>query len=140
VVTNVRLGAYNGLQLVYLATARSLATRSIVYSDEYDLGFARDAHRAGAFYERRECLPVTLGAYLRGTLPSEDRRNPSSQRTLPSVGRRCWDQHVRGLSRRSSASAGGPLFPINSSASRVRGPSDRGRRRDRAENVRDTRF
>src|SRR5437870_1789141 len=74
-VTNLRLGAYNGLHLVYLAAANGSSARSIVYSDHLDLGLAREAQRAGAFYETRDCLAVTLTAYLRGTLPERDRRN-----------------------------------------------------------------
>jgi hypothetical protein len=39
-VTNVRLGAYNGLHLVYLAAVDGISTRSIVYSEGQDLGLA----------------------------------------------------------------------------------------------------
>src|SRR5882672_8982419 len=50
-VTNLRLGPYNGLHLVYLASTAELSSRRIVYSDRHDIGLARDAQRAGAFYE-----------------------------------------------------------------------------------------
>jgi DNA-binding NtrC family response regulator len=97
-VTNLRLEAYNGLHLVYLAAAHGISARSIVYSDRHDVGLAREAQRAGAFYETRECLSVTLTAYLRGTLPLHDRRAPTFQdrRGIFRGGRRCWDSHVAG--------------------------------------------
>ena len=95
-VTNVRLGAYNGLHLVYLAAVDGISTRSIVYSEGQDLGLALEVQRAGAFYETRECLPVTLTAYLRGVLPVRDRRDPRVDDRPAGVpgGRRRWDRHV----------------------------------------------
>ena len=98
-LTNVRLDAFNGLYLVYLREQGLGAPRAIVYSAERDPGLARQAQRAGAFYETRECLPVTLGAYLRGTLPIRDRRDPASldRRGVFRAGRRCWDLHLAHL-------------------------------------------
>jgi hypothetical protein len=103
-VTNVRLGAYNGLHLAYLIAAGVGAPRAIVYSDERDAGLAREAQRAGAFYEVGACLPVTLAAYFSGILPSRDRRNAAhpDRRTEFRGGRRCWDLHLTQL--RSPAS------------------------------------
>src|SRR5712692_3877848 len=91
-VTNLRLEAYNGLHLVYIAAAEGISARSIVYSDRHDVGLARETQRAGAFYETRECLPVTIAAYLRGTLPPYDRRDPAvkDRRVMFRGGRRCW--------------------------------------------------
>jgi DNA-binding NtrC family response regulator len=99
-ITNVRLGIYNGLHLVYLAAAQGIPARSIVYTDHRDVGLAKEAQRAGAFYETITSLPVTLIAYLRGTLPPEDRREPSVQdrRTIFRGGRRRWDHHMTGPS------------------------------------------
>jgi DNA-binding NtrC family response regulator len=95
-VTNIRLDAYNGLHLVYLRALGPRSPRAIVYSNDRDLGLAREAQQAGAFYEAHECLPVTLGAYLQGTLPARDRRDPASRdrRGIVRGGRRCWDLHV----------------------------------------------
>src|SRR5688572_4682273 len=95
-VTNIRLDAYNGLHLVYLRSPGANSPRAIVYSDEHDLGLAREAQRAGAFYEIHKCLPVTLAAYIGQTLPAWDRRDPGSRdrRTIFRGGRRCWDQHL----------------------------------------------
>jgi DNA-binding NtrC family response regulator len=95
-VTNVRLDAYNGLHLVYLRAYSPGPPRAIVYSDKHDLGLAREAQRAGAFYEIHECLPVTLVAYLHQALPARDRRDPVSRdrRNIFRGGRRCWDLHL----------------------------------------------
>jgi hypothetical protein len=94
-VTNVRLGAYNGLHLVYLSASGPGAPRCIVYSDVRDSGLAREVQRAGAFYEVGTQLPVTLAGYLAGTLPDCDRRDPiiPHRRSGFRGGRRCWDLH-----------------------------------------------
>ena len=49
-VTNVRLGAYNGLHLVYVSSRGHGTPRAIVYSDERDPGLAREVRRAGAVH------------------------------------------------------------------------------------------
>src|SRR5437660_4742977 len=75
-VTNLRLGAYNGLHLVHLAASKHLVTRSIVYSGgDDDVMRARGVQEAGAFYEREDLLAMALPSYLRGALPKSDRRN-----------------------------------------------------------------
>jgi DNA-binding NtrC family response regulator len=76
-VTNIRLGAFNGLHLVYLSqfSERAGAPRAIVYNDGKDIGLAREAQRAGAFYV--ESLPVSLAGYLDGALPERERRDPA---------------------------------------------------------------
>ena len=95
-VTNVRLGAYNGLHLVYLSLSRPQMPRAIVFSDEPDAGLGREVQRAGAFYELGARLPVTLAAYLAGPLPRYDRRDPTApdRRTRLGGGRRCCDLGV----------------------------------------------
>jgi len=92
-VTNVRLEAYNGLHLVHLAGSARLPVRMLVYSDRPDLSLAREAQRLGAFYESRDCVHRALGAYLRGTLPLRDRRDPTirDRRVVFRGGRRCTD-------------------------------------------------
>ena len=106
-VTNVRLGPYNGLHLVYLSSPAEGAPRAIVYSDDRDAGLAREVQRAGAFYEVGSCLPVTLAAYVKGTLPDHDRRDPvlPDRRRLVRGGRRCWDSHLHS-SRKSEGGSG----------------------------------
>jgi DNA-binding NtrC family response regulator len=106
-ITNIRLGPYNGLHLVYLSSPSEGTPRAIVYTDERDAGLARDVQRAGAFYEVGNCLPVTLAAYVKGTLPDRDRRDPvtADRRRLVRGGRRCWDSHLHS-SRKSEDSSG----------------------------------
>lgn len=95
-VTNVRLGVYNGLHLVYLAAARGIRAWSIVYTELPDVALAREVQHAGAFYDTRERLQVTLIAYVRGNLPLRDRRDRliEDRRTVFRGGRRCWDHHI----------------------------------------------
>jgi hypothetical protein len=73
-VTHFRLREYNGLHLVYLAAALDLPTRSVVYTDTDDPGAGHAIHTAGAFYETRVRLTLTLSGYLSGRLPPSDRR------------------------------------------------------------------
>jgi|SRR5579862_2302247 len=91
-VTNVRIGAFNGLHLVHLIGASQLPVRSLVYADQLDLCLARQAQRAGAFYESGDCVNRALPAYLRGALPLQDRRNLAPDRRAAFRGsRRCVD-------------------------------------------------
>ena len=95
VVSNLRLGAFNGLHLTYVANAAAPA-RSIVYTDAREPALAQDVRRAGAFYEVIDRLPVTLAAYLDGGLPPFDRRDPATpDRRAPfRGGRRIWDRQL----------------------------------------------
>ena len=74
-VTNLRLGAFNGLHLVHLAAALTIQSRAIVYTDQLEIGLGREIQRAGAFYDTRLRLPHTLASYVRAALPSQDRRH-----------------------------------------------------------------
>lgn len=79
-VTNLRLGAYNGLHLVHLVQLAGISQtpiRFLVYADRSDVWLAREAQRAGAFYESRDRVDRALPAYLRSALPPQDRRNPA---------------------------------------------------------------
>jgi ActR/RegA family two-component response regulator len=93
VVSNIRLDKYNGLHLVHLVAAARLPARLLVYADQRDVGLAREAQRAGAFYESRDCVHRALAAYFQGTLPPRDRRNAEirDRRSLFRGGRRCTD-------------------------------------------------
>lgn len=95
-VANIRLGPYNGLHLVYEARLSGVTTRSIVYDEGFNVGLAREALIACAFYELRERLPIVLPAYLTARLPVADRRDPrfGDRRRLARGGRRRWDQYV----------------------------------------------
>jgi DNA-binding NtrC family response regulator len=95
IVTNLRLGMYNGLHLVYLARSFAPRTRCIVYTAVPDLTAAREAVAAGAFYELQDQLPHSLSAYLKPLrLPAHDRRRPPyvDRRLLFRGGRRAADQ------------------------------------------------
>lgn len=96
VVANLRLHEFNGLHLVYLVSRSPRPPKCIVYTNVRNPALAREVQGAGAFYETAECLPVTLPAYLRGSLPSTDRRNPTTtdRRDAFRGGRRCWDEHL----------------------------------------------
>jgi DNA-binding NtrC family response regulator len=97
IVTNIRLAEYNGLQLVYLGRDAHPDCHAIAYTDERDVWLAHEAQRAGAFYETRDCLPVTLPTLLTAQLPIHDRRDPArpDRRTHRRTGgRRARDRHL----------------------------------------------
>ena len=73
-VTNLRLGGYNGLHLLLLATSDGGVTRSVVYSDRPDRYLIREAQTLGGFFERTERLPHALAGYVHSALPEKDRR------------------------------------------------------------------
>ena len=72
-LANVRLGAFNGIHLAYLAKINRPETRVMVYGQN-DRLLAGEIQAAGAFYEREEFVPYALTAFLSGVLPSRDRR------------------------------------------------------------------
>lgn len=74
-VTNLRLGAYNGLHLVYTAATSHVATHSIVYTDAPEPGLGIEVQGAGAFYETFEHLRGALPSYIGAQLPARDRRD-----------------------------------------------------------------
>lgn len=92
-VTNLRLGAYNGLHLVYLVAANKYPTRTIVYSTHQDLPLIEEAQSIGAFYEPAQRLAQALPGYLQAKLPARDRRSPTERdrRRLFRGGRRAAD-------------------------------------------------
>jgi len=92
-VSNIRLGAFNGLHLVYLAQAVQLATRSILYDEPADPALLVEAKSIGAFYETTSRLPFALPSYLGNSLPHHDRRGAvvPERRTLFRGGRRSSD-------------------------------------------------
>jgi DNA-binding NtrC family response regulator len=89
-ITNLRLGAYNGLHLVLLAAATR--TRCIVFSTHHDIGLAREVQAVGAFFELPVRLSQVLESYLNATLPQHDRRDITKLGQRLSGGRRCTDQ------------------------------------------------
>lgn len=73
-VTNLRLGAFNGLHLVYFVGGVGSRTRAVVYTDQLDVEFGREVQRAGALYDTRRSLHHTLASYVGAALPPQDRR------------------------------------------------------------------
>jgi DNA-binding NtrC family response regulator len=109
IVTNVRLGLYNGIQLCYLAKRSDPETPVIVYASQKDLGLAADTQQAGGFFERQAFIPHSLPAFLSAAekrrnegfplttrLPERDRRNPAvvDRRMIFRGGRRATDLAV----------------------------------------------
>ena len=92
-VTNIRLQAYNGLHLAYLARMSNRPIRILVYGDGDDLLLAREAQQLGAFYESRKSVVSSLAGYLTGLLPPTDRRNVAilDRRSMFRGGRRTSD-------------------------------------------------
>ena len=95
-VTNLRLGPFNGLHLVFLAQSASLPTICLTYGTQTnptDVALAREAQLAGAFYEASFKLLHALPAYIQSELPDRDRRDPvrSDRRSSFRGGRRATD-------------------------------------------------
>jgi DNA-binding NtrC family response regulator len=90
-VSQLRLGAFNGLHLVFLARRRQM--RCVVYDAMTDPVLAREVQSAGAFYERIDHLPRVLVNYVVHALPPRDRRDPerADRRSAPRGGRRVVD-------------------------------------------------
>jgi hypothetical protein len=74
-ITNIRLDAYNGLHLAYLARMAQTPIRILVYGEATDHVLAREAQDLGAFYELREAVSRSLPGYLTAPLPPTDRRD-----------------------------------------------------------------
>jgi ActR/RegA family two-component response regulator len=98
--TNLRLGPYNGLHLVHLASIAA-DTRCLVFTDRADLALIREAQRIGAFYEDASRVAGALPSYVNSLLPERDRRSPErfDRRQLRRGSRRSADRvrtHPRG--------------------------------------------
>jgi DNA-binding NtrC family response regulator len=99
VVTNLRLGAFNGLHLAYLVASTGSPPRVVVYTNRFDPLLAREGQRAGAFCELQQRMPYALPSYLDANLPPLDRRAPLTpdRRSSYRGGRRAAD--IAGLER-----------------------------------------
>jgi DNA-binding NtrC family response regulator len=100
VVTNARLGMFNGVQLAYLAKLKRPSSLAIVYSDGADPALGRQAQEAHAFFERVDFVSFALASYLRAELPDKDRRSvwTMDRRKIQRGGRRATDQAALRLS------------------------------------------
>jgi DNA-binding NtrC family response regulator len=92
-ISNLRLGEFNGIHLVYLAKLGAADTRALIYAGAHDPWLAREAQRAGAFYQRQAFLMFSLVNFLNAALPTSDRRsvNGIDRRTSFRGGRRTTD-------------------------------------------------
>ena len=75
-ITNVRLGDYNGLHLVHLVTSNLSARRALVYDEHADAWLADEAQRMGAFYEPGDRIARAIPGYLCEPPGAGDRRDP----------------------------------------------------------------
>jgi hypothetical protein len=108
-ITNIRLDAYNGLHLAYLARMTQDPPTILVYGDETDLLLAREAQELGAFYESKAAIVRSVAVYLTTPLPARDRRDVSlrDRRLAFRGGRRSSDfEPFRGATVRQVDSAG----------------------------------
>ncbi len=85
VVTDVRLGAFNGLHLVLLAKQKAPAVKAIVYSGQEDSGIRQEAALGGASYLEKETLRSSLLPHLcaRVVIESEKERMALPARICP---------------------------------------------------------
>ncbi|MEP6915870.1 MAG: hypothetical protein ABJC89_09485 [Acidobacteriota bacterium] len=77
-ISELRLGEFNGLQLVHLVSHHALPTRCVVFSNTYDPGLVAEVARTGAYYEHTQHIAAAAPAYLRGAFPATDRRDPAA--------------------------------------------------------------
>jgi hypothetical protein len=71
-VTNIFLGAYNGLHLVHLVAANHFPTKVVVYSSRHDAVLVAEARAAGAFVEDFSGLADVLPSYVNSTFAFPD--------------------------------------------------------------------
>jgi hypothetical protein len=74
-ISNIRLGAYNGIHLAHLAVHSHLETRCLLYDEPVDLHLAFEAKLIGAFYETTSRVGRALASYIGSPLPAVDRRD-----------------------------------------------------------------
>jgi DNA-binding NarL/FixJ family response regulator len=77
-ITELRLGEFNGLQLVHLVGHQALPTRCVVFGTSEDPSLTAEVTEAGAYYEHSHHIAAAAPAYLRGAFPATDRRDPAS--------------------------------------------------------------
>jgi hypothetical protein len=113
-VTNIRLHAYNGLHLAYLAKMSQAPIRILVYGDRGDLLLAREAQQLGGFYEPSLSVANVLSRLLTSVLPPADRRDAAGgdRRQLFRGGRRTSDAEPFQNRERPPASGGLQASPV----------------------------
>src|SRR5262245_10454515 len=74
---SVTLKRTKSVDLVYLARLANPVIRVVLYGRSLDLIVAREAQRAGAFFETLSSLSRVLPHYFSADLPRTDRRDPA---------------------------------------------------------------
>ena len=64
ILTELRLGEFNGLHLAYIAKHQQPGARTVVFTAPFDAAFASEAVAAGAFYEHTQRIVASACAYL----------------------------------------------------------------------------
>ncbi len=94
-IASLRLAAFNGIHLAYLAKNNRPDTRVMIYGTN-DRMLAAEIQSAGAFFERQSSVLVAVTAFLQGNLPDRDRRGVTvvDRRSVFRGGRRTTDMSV----------------------------------------------
>jgi DNA-binding NtrC family response regulator len=82
-VTNLRLGEYNGLHLVHLAATLGSRTQCVVYSDHQDALLIREVRLTGAVYVATQRVSSILASYANAELSETGARDPLGVEQLP---------------------------------------------------------
>jgi DNA-binding NtrC family response regulator len=64
IVTEMRLGEFNGLHLAYIAKHDQPQARTVVFTAPFDPALASETIAAGAFYEHTQRIVATARGYL----------------------------------------------------------------------------
>lgn len=93
VITNMRLGAFNGIHLAYITKQANPNATVVVYSDTEDPVLAREVRSANAVYEQLARLLHSLPLHLGAEPPPQNRRRlaTSDRRRRSRGGRRTTD-------------------------------------------------
>ena len=64
ILTELRLGEFNGLHLAYIAKHEQPGARTVVFTAPFDAAFASEAVAAGAYYEHTQRIVAAAVEYL----------------------------------------------------------------------------
>ena len=71
ILTEMRLGEFNGLHLAYIAKHDQPQARTVVFTAPFDPALASETTAAGAFYEHTQSIVAAARGYL-GAVPHND--------------------------------------------------------------------
>lgn len=77
ILTELRLGEFNGLHLAYIAKHEQPGARTVVFTAPFDAAFASEAVAAGAFYEHTQRIVASACAYLNAVMAEGGAPMPS---------------------------------------------------------------